>query len=134
MSTIFLVFLASLLTAYNAPRPLACYDSDGGDEMFVAGSAYYVYADNGENAQMGGLSDQCIIVWGYPHPYQPVSVCRGANCYLNEVNCVNGNPTATNHICPGDCRNGACTEFAPRPPGVPEPAPDPPLPPGGPIS
>ena len=85
-----------------------CTDSDGGDDYYVKGTARYTWQNESQ-----GMTDICIIVPGYPEDYYEVNNCEGANCYLNEVECIDGNPTAHNYNCPNGCLNGACVEDRP---------------------
>ncbi|MFH1592969.1 MAG: LamG domain-containing protein [Candidatus Woesearchaeota archaeon] len=83
----------------------ACIDSDGGLDYYVKGSARYSWQDESE-----GMRDECISVPGYPENYTEVENCEGSKCFLNEVECIEGNPTAYNYACPNGCQDGACIQ------------------------
>ncbi len=80
-----------------------CTDSDGGKNYYVKGTAKYHWQTDSQ-----GLSDKCINVPGYPENYTEVKNCDGPNCFLNEAECIGGNPTAYNYNCPNSCQDGAC--------------------------
>lgn len=80
-----------------------CMDSDGGRNYYLKGTARYSWQTEAQ-----GMTDKCIYVPGYPEEYTEVESCEGPNCFLNEVECVDDNPTAHNYNCPGGCKDGAC--------------------------
>ncbi len=103
-----LVVLLILVSFSNyAIAPETCTDSDGGENYYVKGTAQYSWQN-----ESGEMIDKCILVPDYPENYTEVESCDGPDCFLNEVECIDGNPTAHNYHCPNGCEEGACIGYS----------------------
>ena len=87
-----------------------CIDSDGGMKIYIAGTA-----SNG----ITKASDECTKqVWnGAGYQYNPVPICSGYGCYVDEAVCLTGAQAGLvgkggsgqpDHLCPYGCSNNAC--------------------------
>lgn len=111
-----IIALLSLIFVASAQAdPFTCVDSDGGDNLYLAGRSYYIFTDTGQDTGLPGLSDHCIIVPGFPNPAYEVPYCLGSTCFLSEANCFEDNPQATTYRCPFGCNKGACLGVLPQP-------------------
>ena len=86
-----------------------CSDSDNGKTYNQKGTVI----TNRPN-WTGDLTDSCVVRTS-EFQYQPVKLCTGSNCQINEWSCYNTSSPTFEFINCNNCRDGGCLDYGPPP-------------------